>query len=115
MAGRGVRYEVQVYAPSVDAVVTNVVTDPYSLALTTNSARSVLVDLDDRRSRRRAGGTLRKPALAQPEDSTIYELHVRDFSITDETVPAAHRGTYLAFTDRGATACGTCATWPRTG
>ena len=26
---------------------------------------------------------------------------MRDFSITDETVPAAHRGTYLAFTDRG--------------
>ena len=41
---------------------------------------------------------LRKPALAQPEDSTLYELHVRDFSITDETVPEAHRGTFLAFT-----------------
>ena len=26
---------------------------------------------------------------------------MRDFSISDETVPAAHRGTYLAFTDRG--------------
>ena len=25
---------------------------------------------------------------------------MRDFSISDETVPAAHRGTYLAFTDR---------------
>jgi pullulanase-type alpha-1,6-glucosidase len=28
----------------------------------------------------------------------IYELHVRDFSIRDETVPAAWRGTYKAFT-----------------
>ena len=44
-------------------------------------------------------GSLAKPALAQPEDSTIYELHVRDFSIGDESVPAAHRGGYLAFTD----------------
>jgi pullulanase-type alpha-1,6-glucosidase len=26
---------------------------------------------------------------------------VRDFSVSDETVPAAHRGTYLAFTDAG--------------
>ncbi len=43
---------------------------------------------------------MRKPALRRPEDSTIYELHVRDFSISDETVPAAHRGTFLAFTDR---------------
>ena len=32
-------------------------------------------------------------------DMTIYELHVRDFSIADATVPAAHRGKYLAFTD----------------
>ena len=88
-----------VYVPTLDEVVTNVVTDPYSLALTTNSQRSVLVDLDDPALAPRGLGPARKPALAQPEDSTIYELHVRDFSITDETVPAAHRGTYLAFTD----------------
>ena len=31
----------------------------------------------------------------------IQELHVRDFSIADATVPAADRGTYLAFTDTG--------------
>ena len=29
---------------------------------------------------------------------SIYELHVRDFSNTDTSVPAAHRGKYLAFT-----------------
>ena len=94
-------YRVKVYAPRVDAVVTNVVTDPYSLALTTNSERSVLVDLDDPALAPSGWRSLRKPALAQPSDSTIYELHVRDFSITDETVPPAHRGTYLAFTDAG--------------
>jgi pullulanase-type alpha-1,6-glucosidase len=31
---------------------------------------------------------------------TIYELHVRDFSLSDQSVPADHRGKYLAFTDR---------------
>ena len=93
-------YEVDVYAPTVDAVVTNVVTDPYSLALTTNSARSVLVDLDASSLTPKGWRHLAKPRLAQPEESSIYELHVRDFSISDETVPAAHRGTYLAFTDR---------------
>ena len=41
------RYEVTVYVPTLDRVVTNAVTDPYSVALTTNSARSVLADLDD--------------------------------------------------------------------
>ena len=39
--------------------------------------------------------------LKQSVDSTIYELHVRDFSISDPTVPAAHRGSYLAFADDG--------------
>ena len=42
--------------------------------------------------------TLVKPPLAAPEDITIYELHVRDFSIQDLTVPEAYRGTYMAFT-----------------
>jgi pullulanase-type alpha-1,6-glucosidase len=97
--GAAYAYEVEVYVPTLDEVVTNVVTDPYSLALTANSRRSVLVDLRDRSLKPRGWDRLEKPALAQPEDSTIYELHVRDFSITDETVPAAHRGTFLAFTD----------------
>jgi pullulanase-type alpha-1,6-glucosidase len=87
-------YAVTVYVH--DEVVTNVVTDPYSLGLTLNSRRSLLVDLDDHKPR--GWHRLRKPLLAQPEDSTIYELHVRDFSITDETVPARDRGTYRAFT-----------------
>ena len=94
-------YEVTVYVPALDEVVTNVVTDPYSLGLTANAQRSILVDLDDRALKPDGWDRLAKPPLAQPEDSTIYELHVRDFSITDETVPAAHRGSYLAFTDAG--------------
>ncbi|MGH9132342.1 MAG: alpha-amylase family glycosyl hydrolase, partial [Ilumatobacteraceae bacterium] len=40
-------FEVDVYAPAEGAVVTNTVTDPYALALTTDSARAVIVDLDD--------------------------------------------------------------------
>ena len=97
--GASYLFEVDVYVPAEDAVVTNIVTDPYSLALTTDSARSVIVDLDDPSLRPAGWSSLHKPNLAQPEDSTIYELHVRDFSIGDETVPAAHRGGYLAFTD----------------
>jgi pullulanase-type alpha-1,6-glucosidase len=89
-------YAVNVYVP--DEVVTNVVTDPYSLGLSLNSRRSLLVDLRDRALAPPGWARLRKPKLAQPEDSTIYELHVRDFSITDETVPARDRGTYRAFT-----------------
>ncbi len=97
--GAAYRYAVSVYVPAADAVAENLVTDPYSVALTTNSARSVLADLDDPALVPRGWRGLRKPPLAQPADATIYELHVRDFSISDETVPAAHRGTFLAFTD----------------
>ncbi len=35
--------------------------------------------------------------LAAPEDLSIYELHVRDFSIADSSVPAADRGKFTAF------------------
>ena len=41
-------YEVRVFAPSSGRVETNVVTDPYSVALTTDSTRSVVADLADR-------------------------------------------------------------------
>ena len=61
----------------------------------------MLVDLDDPALSRRAGTGCTKPDLPAPEYSTIYELHVRDFSISDATVPPQQRGTYLAFTDRG--------------
>ena len=101
--GAAYQYDVQVFSPAAGEVVRNQVTDPYSLALTTNSARSMMVDLDDPALRPDGWAALRAPRIARPEDRTIYELHVRDFSITDETVPAAEQGTYLAFTRPGST------------
>ena len=96
-------YEVEVFDPISGAIVKNLVTDPYSVALTVNSQRSVIANLAARALTPKGWSTLAKPALAQPEDSTIYELQVRDFSINDETIPATHRGTYLAFTDTNGT------------
>ena len=55
-----------------------------------------------------------KPPLAAPEDIVLYELHVRDFSANDATVPEALRGTYKAFTVTR-TGCGTCAPLPPPG
>ncbi len=91
-------FDVSVYVPSLDEVVTNRVTDPYSLALTSNSERSVVVDLSTPALKPTGWDDLVAPELAQPEDTTVYELHVRDFSATDDTVPADLRGTYRAFT-----------------
>lgn len=99
-SGDAYLYEVTVYAPTTDAVETNLVTDPYSVALTINSTHSVLVDLDDRDLQPRQWRYARQPDV-EPVDQTIYELHVRDFSINDSTVPEDLRGTYLAFAERG--------------
>ena len=30
-------------------------------------------------------------------DTSVYELHIRDFSASDNTVPGTHRGKYIAF------------------
>jgi pullulanase-type alpha-1,6-glucosidase len=39
-----------------------------------------------------------KPGIEAPEDIVIYELHVRDFSANDSSVPQELQGTYSAFT-----------------
>ncbi|MFC8196046.1 pullulanase-type alpha-1,6-glucosidase [Streptomyces sp. NPDC057298] len=95
------RYVVKVWAPSVREVVTNKVTDPYSVALTANSARSLVVDLDDRALAPGGWSGLKKPKAVPLKDAQIQELHIRDFSVEDKTVPAKEKGTYLAFTDKG--------------
>lgn len=92
------RYAVQVFVPTLNEVVTNVVTDPYSHGLNATSSHSVIIDLTDPQLQPDNWETLQIPEVARPVDQMIYELHVRDFSIHDETVPAPWRGTYLAFT-----------------
>lgn len=99
--GAAYLYEVTVYAPTTDAVEVNRVTDPYSVALTLNSTHSMLVDLDDKALRPRQWERADQPEV-RPVDQTIYELHVRDFSISDQTVPEELRGTYGAFAYNGA-------------
>ncbi|MCD4686468.1 MAG: pullulanase-type alpha-1,6-glucosidase, partial [Anaerolineae bacterium] len=95
-------YEVTVFAPSTGQIETNLVTDPYSLSLATNSTRSQIVDLlNDTTLMPDGWQKLTKPVLEAPEDIVLYELHVRDFSIRDETVSPDFRGTYLAFTEAG--------------
>ncbi|QIL20381.1 alpha-1,6-glucosidase domain-containing protein [Thermomonas sp. HDW16] len=99
LRGNYYAYLVDVFVPGI-GIVRNRVTDPYSISLTTDSARSYIADLDDP-AMKPAGwdDTPRPPALASNTDMAIYELHVRDFSIGDGSVPQAHRGKYLAFTD----------------
>ncbi|WP_443067020.1 pullulanase-type alpha-1,6-glucosidase [Streptomyces sp. NBC_01261] len=94
------RYVVKVWAPTVQKLVTNEVTDPYSVALTTDSKRSLVVDLDAKSLAPSGWSSLKKPKAVPLKDAEIQELHIRDYSVDDRTVPAKDRGTYLAFTDK---------------
>ena len=83
---------------STGQVEHNMVTDPYAVALTMNSGQGLLVDLNDPALKPASWEPMAKPPLAAPEDIVLYELHVRDFSVNDPSVPAALRGKFKAFT-----------------
>jgi pullulanase-type alpha-1,6-glucosidase len=91
-------FEVEVYVHSTGQVEHNVVTDPYSFSLAMNSIRSQLVDLSDPALKPEGWDVLEKPALVAPEDISVYEIHMRDFSVNDPLVPDELKGTYKAFT-----------------
>ena len=80
----------------------NRVTDPYSTSLTADSRRSWVGRLDA--PALKPPGWDRTPHPARVTAATamvIYELHVRDFSAHDASVPTPHRGKYLAFSEAG--------------
>jgi len=91
------QYRVTVYSTETRQIEINDVTDPYSLSLSANGRLSQFVDLADNDLKPRGWNFLRKPRARAPEDMSLYELHVRDFSISDESVPEVDRGTFNAF------------------
>ena len=90
-------YDLRVYVPSQRAIVENMVTDPYSMDLSLNGAKSRLTDLDDSDTQPDGWDRSSAPSLSSANDLSIYELHIRDFSANDSTVALSLRGTYLAF------------------
>lgn len=101
LSGRYYKYVVDVVVPR-SGLVRNLVTDPYSVSLSADSARSYIADLADARLAPAGWNKDQPPAKvkAQP-DMSIYELHVRDFSINDLSVSAMNRGKYTAFRETG--------------
>ncbi len=99
LQGATYRYQAQVFVRGT-GLVKNLVTDPYSLGLTLGGQQSVVMDLNAAATKPAGWDAGAPPATVNaPSDLSIYELHVRDFSINDATVPAAKRGKYLAFTE----------------
>jgi len=82
-----------------NSLVDNVVTDPYSLSLDANGKRSFVANLDSPALKPAGWDGHEIPKLDHPTDIALYELQVRDFSISDATVPLANRGKFMAFTN----------------
>jgi len=91
-------YQVNVWVPADDAIDTNVTSDPYSIDIALNGAKSRITDLESPETKPWGWDEDRPPAFSSFNDMSIYELHVRDFSIDDPTVPANLQGMYGAFT-----------------
>ena len=85
-------FEVEVYVHATGQVEHNLVTDPYSFSLSMNSTRSQIVDLRDAALKPAGWDGVVKPPLVAPEDISIYELHVRDYSAADPSVPPRAQG-----------------------
>ncbi len=97
--GKFYQLQSQVFVPANQAIVTNTTTDPYSIDLSLNGTMSRITDLNSQETKPARWDASTSPRLASIYDTSIYELHVRDFSIGDATVPASIQGTYEAFTD----------------
>jgi pullulanase/glycogen debranching enzyme len=101
LSGSYYTYLIDVFVPG-HGLVRNRVTDPYALSLTTDSQRTWIGRLDAPALKPLGWTSTPRPnTVKAATDQVIYELHVRDFSISDASVPAAHRGKYLAFTHAG--------------
>jgi len=98
--GKYYLYNVQVWVPSDSAVDTNVTSDPYSIDIALNGTKSRITDLDSDETKPAGWDEDTSPPLRSFSDMSLYELHIRDFSVNDLTVPAAHRGLYEAFDDQ---------------
>jgi pullulanase len=98
--GKYYLYSVNVYVPVDKTVDTNVTSDPYSIDIALNGTKSRITDLDSQATKPSGWDYSSSPPLNSLNDISIYELHIRDFSVGDSTVPAAHRGMYDAFADQ---------------
>jgi pullulanase len=76
------------------------VPDPYAIAVGTNGKRAQVVDLAQTNPEGWAASS--RPPLAKPNDIVIYELHVRDLSMSPNS-GIEHKGKFLGLAETGTT------------
>ena len=118
-SGQFYSYLVDVWVPG-HGLLRQRVTDPYAISLGTDAQRAWIGSLDAPITQppgwAAAGRRSTRPAApAAATDAVVYELHVRDFSISDASVPPAQRGKYAAFSASGSAGMQHLATLARAG
>ncbi|MCC4820438.1 hypothetical protein LMH81_28390, partial [Vibrio lentus] len=95
------RYQVKVYHPTTGNIETRLVTDPYSLSLSKNSAYSQVIDLNDSTLKPEGWSNYKRDTEKTVQDTNhvLYESHLRDFSFSDKAGTANLNGKYLALTE----------------
>ncbi|MDR1787544.1 MAG: type I pullulanase [Treponema sp.] len=78
--------------------VSTLASDPYARAVSANGTRMAIINLDDTNPPN--WDAQARPPFGAPQEAVIYELHVRDFSISLDS-GMRHKGKFLAFTERG--------------
>ena len=78
----------------------NYAVDPYAKAVSVNGERGAIIDLED--TNPQGWEEDRRPVIGGAENAIIYELHVRDFSISPFS-GMENKGEYTAFGERGTT------------
>ena len=91
-------FRVTVFHPKENKVMTSIASDPYARSLAADGRRAHIFDVENDASAKPEGWeTFAKPSLNHICEGGIYELHVRDFSALDDSVPEDARGKYKAF------------------
>ena len=96
-------YEVTVFNPMTGQIGTNTASDPYARSLAADGRRAHVCDISNPALKPSEWETFVKPSFTHAVDSSIYELHVRDFSALDATMDASARGKYRAFSQTSST------------
>ncbi len=76
----------------------NTACDPYSKAVTANGGRTVIIDPEDAVIE----DFERMPSFSSPVDAVIYEVHIRDFSISPDS-GIKNKGKYSGMVETGTT------------
>lgn len=93
LVGKYYMYKVELADGTINYAV-----DPYARAVSANGQRTAIVDLESTIPNHWNPND--KPAMVNPTDAVIYELHVRDFSSNDNS-KMQYKGKFKAFTETG--------------